>query len=95
MQPYLLLEGPQLSDIKNTYIVIDKVHFHTDSTLEGLDTLFKCFFALNIRYPIQSEYIWYAIQRIFFDIPVPEDKLSGNIIDLLKVNLNENLTEKQ
>ncbi|XP_031331406.1 uncharacterized protein LOC116162026 [Photinus pyralis] len=89
VQPYLIVEGPQLSDIRNTYVVIDKIHFHAESTLKGFDILFKSFFALNINYPVQSEHIWYAIQSIFFNIPVPDNKITGNITDLIKIHLND------
>lgn len=81
------MEGPQLTQIRNTYIVIDKIKCHFSSTLKGLDTLFKCFFAFNIEYPVESAYIWYVIQKVLYGIPIPEGKVTGQIIDLLNISL--------
>lgn len=89
MQPYLLVEGPELSKIRNTYIVIDKVRFHLNSTLKGLDTLFKSFFALNIEYPVQSQHIWHLIQEVIYEIPVPSgSKVTGQGADLMKIKFD-------
>lgn len=74
IQPYLLIEGNK-TNVKNIYIVLDKIHFKCDSTLKGIDILFKCFFALNIKYPPQSEHIWTIIERGLFKINVTEKSL--------------------
>lgn len=88
MQPYLLVEGPDLKNIRNTYIIIDKIHFHIHAgVLSGLDTLFKTFFALNIAYPKQSMAYYYAIQKVIFNMDVPAESFAGNISDLLKIKI--------
>ncbi|CAH1115890.1 unnamed protein product [Psylliodes chrysocephalus] len=83
VQPYLLAEGPQLSQIQNIYLVIDKIHFHLESALKGLDTLFKCFFVLHTEYPVQSEHIWHIIQQVVYGIDIPPEKISSNIVDVV------------
>lgn len=75
VQPYLLVQGEHLTNIQNTYIVIDKVHFKCDSTLKALDILFKLFYVLKIEYPPQSEHIWRLIQTGIFKIKEEGEKL--------------------
>lgn len=73
----------------NSFIVYyNEIKYKFDSLLPALDTCFKIFFVLNLKYPVSCRAVWLFIQKYFFDIPtkerVPPDVLI--LINLLKAH---------
>lgn len=63
VQPYIIVEGPSLKEIRNVYVVMNKIKYHHQSLLQALDICFKCFHVFNVEYPPPSEHIWIIIAR--------------------------------
>jgi len=77
VQPYvaLLCSDPQNEFVVTaSYVIINKYTFKVETPLKAIDICFKSFFALNLRYPIQSDHVWEFIQKYFYDITTEQDK---------------------
>lgn len=70
-------------NVQNVYVIMDKIQYKCESVLKSIDLLFKLFFVLNIKYPVQSEHIWQLIENGIFLIEVTK-KICPNIQDVLK-----------
>lgn len=67
-QPYLIIVGTA-KDINKTYVRINDKMYQMSTVLNGIDTLFKTFYALNIQYPFACRNVWLFIQEYFFKLP--------------------------
>ncbi|KAK4872725.1 hypothetical protein RN001_014754 [Aquatica leii] len=83
IQPYILVVGPSLTDIKTNYIIVDKVKYQFTSSGKAFDTLFKLFHVFNAEYPVQSLHIYTLIQKGVYKLNLKEDKIIPTIMDLL------------
>ncbi|XP_045463880.1 uncharacterized protein LOC123673443 [Harmonia axyridis] len=81
VQPYLIIEGHDVRDITNIYIVIDTVRYHFNSLTKAFDVCFKSFHVFNAEYPPQSEHIWHLIAHIMYKLPL--DKKTPYIMDIV------------
>lgn len=88
VQPYILIEGPSLQDIKSVYVVIDKIRYQTDSILKAIDLTYKIFHVANAAYPAQSEYLWLLIQKSLYKVSTSQDKVIPYILDTIE-NLHQ------
>lgn len=65
--------------------------FKVETPLKAINICFKNFFALNLKYPVQSDHIWEFIQNFFYDITLKQDKkyqFVDNIISDFKLISN-------
>ncbi|XP_036341030.1 uncharacterized protein LOC118750417 [Rhagoletis pomonella] len=83
IQPFLLVEGHSDEELKGFYIYFDKTLFKFPSFIEGLDTCFKIFPALNLYYPQASALTWNFIQQYFYNIHTAFDLKSPNLVSLM------------
>ncbi|XP_022161828.1 uncharacterized protein LOC111027724, partial [Myzus persicae] len=77
VQPYvaLLCSDPQNElTVTASYVIINKYTFKVETPLKAVDICFKSFFALNLKYPVQSDHVWEFIQKFFYGIVTEEDK---------------------
>ncbi|CAH1176704.1 unnamed protein product [Phaedon cochleariae] len=88
VQPYLIVEGHDVRDIKNIYIVIDSVRYHFASLTKAFDVCFKAFHVFNAEYPPQSEHIWQLIAHIIYKLPL--EKTTSYIMDIVAHFQSEN-----
>ena len=65
VQPFIIVQGDKYN-VENIYVIIDKIQYKCESVLKSIDLLFKLFFVLNIKYPVQSEHIWQLIEHGIF-----------------------------
>lgn len=85
VQPYIIIEGPSLIDIKNCYVVIADLRYHCNNAREAFDYCFKIYFVANAQYPPQAEHLFQLIQRGIYYIETKLDKIFPNIADLLQL----------
>lgn len=78
-QPLVIIEGPEIFNIHSSYISVDEVVYKVDSPLRAVDSCFKLFHVLHAKYPPQSENIWLAIQKAFYEVHTPWDKMSPTV----------------
>lgn len=86
VQPYLIVVGPEPSEVDTTYIVTEETIYQCDSFLAGLESLFEMYLAAKIPYPRESDTIYYFIQLHFFIII-----LAGETKNSCAINLNNKL----
>jgi len=72
LQPFVVAIG-KIEDIKQFLIVLDQQKWEADSALQAVDICFKIFFALNGKYPVESNHIWLMIQRVVYECKLASD----------------------
>lgn len=83
LQPYIIVVGPTLSEISSFFVSVDKVLYNTESAFKAIDTCFKIFHVLNIKYPAASNHIWLLIQRELYDFTTKYDNTPSNILEII------------
>ncbi|KAL0105535.1 hypothetical protein PUN28_016899 [Cardiocondyla obscurior] len=84
VQPYILIVGTTLDDIRNHFISIDDVLYSVNFTLEAVDLCFKVFQVFHMNYPIFSEHLWIIIQRGIYNFTTKWDTVFPNIEHVIK-----------
>lgn len=97
LQPYIIVIGPKLSAISESYVAIDTSLYSVASTLEALDVCFKAFNVLHARYPPESSHIWMVLQKALceciteWDTPVSYvENVISRYITYIKQSRNSN-----
>ncbi|GJQ68607.1 hypothetical protein Trydic_g17157 [Trypoxylus dichotomus] len=72
MQPLVVVQGD--NNNFQSYVMIDDIVYTLESPLKAVDTCFKTFFALNLKYPAESAHIWTFIQQKIYNIYTSLDK---------------------
>lgn len=62
LQPYIILIGPNLSNITGSMVIINQYEHKCNSVIEALDFCFKSYQILDAEYPFASMHLWYLIQ---------------------------------
>ncbi|CAH0561713.1 unnamed protein product [Brassicogethes aeneus] len=83
-QPFILIEGQSLREIKNIFVVAGDKKFQFDSLITALDFNFKLFHVGNFHYPIESEYLWLMIQKCVYSFDTEHDKVIPYILDIIQ-----------
>lgn len=75
----------------NSYVIIEDTEYLVTSPMVAIDVCFKCIWALNAQYPVESKLAWLYIQTNLYKIETPYDgmyvavkKLSSAIEDFQK-----------
>lgn len=90
MLPFVIVEAPTYTEIKNIYVSFNDVLYNVVSVLKGVDICFQLFHVLNLVYPFQSEHIWLFIQLSIYNLESKFDNIP-NIIDIAnKIKRKEN-----
>lgn len=84
VQPYLIIEGSNLTKINKIYLNIDKIRYEFESARKAFDILFKTFQVLNANYPPQAEHLLQFIQQGVYNIATKNDKVFPSQNSLLK-----------
>ncbi|KAK4886725.1 hypothetical protein RN001_002996 [Aquatica leii] len=90
VQPYLIIEGPTLKEIRKVYVIVDELRYQFESSKKAFDTCFKLFHVMNASYPPQAEHIWLLIQR-----GVTQDLIDILVNKTVTSNVNQNDTLKK
>lgn len=88
-QPYIIVVGPSLKNIQNSYVCIDDVLYTTSSTVEAVDVCFKAFHVLQLNYPAASEHLWIIIQKCIYKFTTKWDYIIPHIQHIFKKFENE------
>lgn len=91
VQPYIIVIGPILFDIRTSYVCIDSILYSTDSILQALDMCFKVFHVLHLQYPVFTDYLRLILQRGLYDITTKWDTMfstTEHIIKKLQLTFN-------
>jgi hypothetical protein len=80
-QPYVIIVG-DYAEPYGYYVVIENDKYLFRSALSAVDVCFKSFWALNIRYPLESARFYHLLQYFCYNIQldaVSKNKISGVI----------------
>ncbi|KYN15961.1 hypothetical protein ALC57_11798 [Trachymyrmex cornetzi] len=83
VQPYVIVVG-SITNVSDSYVIIDEVLYSTESTLEALDICFKVFHVLKIDYPDASKHLWMLIQKGLYQFCIEWDISFSNTEHVLK-----------
>lgn len=62
-----LKHQPVIGVVNNTYFIIfDNLMYPATSFLFAVDVIFKLFFVLNLKYPVESTNVWKFLESFFF-----------------------------
>lgn len=61
------------NNVQSSYVIIDDVQYLVENPLKALDVCFKCCFALQAKYPFESQQVWMLIQKLVYKIQTPSD----------------------
>lgn len=82
-QPFLVVVGPNLANIKEFYVDVSGILYRINSLAKAVDVCFKAIIALHVSYPPESKKPWMMIQRVLYNITseydsdVPHDLISS------------------
>lgn len=82
LQPLIVAVGYNICDA-TFYVYYDEIKYKLPSFLTSLNTCFKIFQVLNLKYPRDCTEVWTFIQRYFYCIKLKEDQISPNILCLI------------
>ncbi|XP_044263763.1 uncharacterized protein LOC123010733 [Tribolium madens] len=74
IQPYMIVVGPTVSEVTESYLIIDAYIYKASTTLQCFDLLFKTFHVLCAEYPPEAEHIYLLIQKVIFGVSTQWDK---------------------
>ncbi|CAG5100301.1 Protein of unknown function [Cotesia congregata] len=56
IQPYLIVVGPNILDLKKIYVQVDSFRFEASSFAAGFDLLFKFYVLFKLAYPVETQH---------------------------------------
>ncbi|KAL4709998.1 hypothetical protein ACJJTC_015976 [Scirpophaga incertulas] len=83
-QPFIIIVGENLNNIKSFFVVPNQFVFYERSNIiQAVDTCYKIFWALNAEYSIEAYPIWYFIQKGLYKMSSKWDKGSTSVESLI------------
>jgi hypothetical protein len=71
------------------YVIVNNVKYESTSLSNAVNLCFQIFFALDAKYPVDSEMVWYFLQHYIYDINNPKYIRSFVSVDTIWHNLQE------
>lgn len=84
VQPYIIIVGPNLSNIHAFYVVIDDQNYQLATLLDALKFCFQTYFILDVKYTPESEHLWFLLQWELFNIICEKDIKIPFLNDILQ-----------
>lgn len=84
VQPYIIVVGPNLSNIHAFYVIIDSKNYQLATLLDALKFCFQTYFILDVKYTPESEHLWFLLQWELFNIISEKDKKIPFINDIIQ-----------
>lgn len=79
LQPMVVAVGSILK-FTSFYVIVNDVKYTSTSLMNAINLCFQIFFALNATYPVDSEIIWYFLQKHVYGII--NEKYSRNFVSV-------------
>lgn len=84
LQPLIVGIGNDLLTLTEFIVFYDDIKYKFTNFIAALDCCFKIFYVLNLRHPKDSYNFWLFIQKYFYEIELPEDKVSPSVLCLIQ-----------
>lgn len=75
LQPTLIVVG-HIFKAESYHFIVDDTIYDFSTFLQAVDSCFKFIFATDCKYPDNCSSIWLFIQKAFYDIHLPTDKVT-------------------
>lgn len=69
----------------DAYVIFDNIFYKSSTFIHAIDTIFKLYFVLNIKYPFESIHVWHFIESFFYELE-SSDKSSEVLSLILQIN---------
>lgn len=91
MLPFVIVEAPNYTEIKNIYVSFDTILYKVISVLKGIDVCFQLIHVLNLVYPFEAEHIWMFIQLAMYNLKTKFDNIPNilDIVNKIKIHLQK------
>lgn len=83
VQPYLIIQGINLLEIKKSYIIVDDIKHEVNNFIRAFDLCFKLHMVTNAEFAPPAAHILTLIQRGIFKISTKYDKVFPYCEDLI------------
>ncbi|CAG9822215.1 unnamed protein product [Phaedon cochleariae] len=89
MLPFVIVESPTYTEIKNIYVSFDRTVYKLISVLKAIDVCFQLIHVLNLVYPFESEHIWMFIQLSMYELKTNFDNIPSILDVVNKIKVGE------
>ncbi|CAG9765773.1 unnamed protein product [Ceutorhynchus assimilis] len=84
VQPYILVDGPDLINFRRIFLVVDTLRYQFDYPKKAFDILFKAYHVFKAKYPLPGEHIYLLIQRCIYKIKTKYDIIQPYVLNILQ-----------
>ncbi|CAG9763626.1 unnamed protein product [Ceutorhynchus assimilis] len=84
VQPYILVDGPDLINFRRIFLVVDTLRYQFDCPKKAFDILFKAYHVFKAKYPLPGEHIYLLIQRCIYKIKTKYDIIQPYVLNILQ-----------
>lgn len=67
LQPMVIAIG-SIVNLTSFYVIINDIKYEATSLINAVNLSFQVFFALDAKYPVDSEMVWYFLQYHIYGI---------------------------
>ncbi|CAG9763967.1 unnamed protein product [Ceutorhynchus assimilis] len=84
VQPYILVDGPDLINFRRIFLVVDTLRYQFDCPKKAFDILFKAYHVFKAKYPLPGEHIYLLIQRCIYKIKTKYNIIQPYVLNILQ-----------
>lgn len=88
LQPMLVAIG-SIINLTTFYVIVNNFKYECTSLVNAINLCFQVFFALDAKYPVDSEMIWYFLQYYIYDITSAKYTRNFVCVDIIWHNIQE------
>lgn len=70
LRPYVVINGPSLSEIKSAYVILDDVVYQVTTTLSAMEILFESMKVFGKTYPRLCNHVWQYLEKAVYGFEV-------------------------
>ncbi|XP_043470179.1 uncharacterized protein LOC122503626 [Leptopilina heterotoma] len=72
LQPYVIINGPSLNDVKSAFVVLDNYKYQVSSPVVAVDICFQCMKVFGEKYSSVCNHVWQFIEREVYKFEVKD-----------------------
>lgn len=86
LKPFVVINGPTLSNISSAYVIFDKYKYKVSTTTSAVNLCFQCMKVLHEKYSSVSNHLWQFLESEVYEMNV--ENVYSSVISL-KENLRK------
>lgn len=80
-------------NLTSFYVIVNDVKYTATSLMNAVNLCFQAFFALDAKYPVDSEIVWYFLQKHIYGISKKKYECSYVSVDTIWHDLQQLMLE--